>query len=406
MATNNFDAVYKTAFGKLDEQLQQMTASAVIKGNSFAGKFAGRARTATIENVKEGVVSDNVYGADNSIQTFTAQSDTMVLDSTPEYSFTMDDYNRNVYHNDGQFLANRLGNAQKVLKRSFEGNFFGKVTEANRQIDGALFGAAAGSGVDLTSVSVQNLLARSTSYIAEGAGQRSNMCAVINHDVASFIVSSNVALGFKNADKVLENGLIGSSLGVDFYVSDFLTHERTYTFAGRAADAETFNFLKDVDGNAVGFKLIANGGALGAAGDMIKGADLAADLVVMAAALNNPGTTTATYQAQTSKKKLAALKGITATATGTTLTIKYKFGKWFTDTIGDLTNVTAGTILCYNYFGIKGGIDMETPFGIRSFIREESQRSDVNYLTESISGYAVTTRNKNMFSPMLTQSLW
>ena len=118
--------------------------------------------------------------------------------------------------------------------------------------------------------------------------------------------------------------------------------------------------------------------------------------------INAPTATTATGVAIGAAASDAAetWTGLSAAKSGTTkLVLTFTRGK-ITST-NSLTNVTEGTQEAHCYLGQPGEIELANPISVTSYVRQESQRSDTNYLTEAAWGVQVPTNNRARFGKVV-----
>jgi hypothetical protein len=398
MATNDFSAVYAEAFGKLEEELKLMTVFEKLRGTIAHNVLSrgGMGKSYNYDNTPEGYARVNTRGSDNTIQTFTNTETTLTVNRDFEYSFTQNEFDAKLYQNAGDFLLTHYKTARKQLVALMDGDFLGEVSKSGITIDQGDVGGSAGVPIAIGSTyTAKAVLAQAKAKVANTSGEYESLSLVATPDVLADFETEGASAGFNYADAIMKNGFLGMNmLGVNFYVSNQVTHHLPLTWGGQPSNGDTF-IVK-------GQTLTAVSSIGTTAGNFLIGATADATKDNMNGLINNPSTTSATQVAlgTATSDAVANFAQLSATDTSSTVnTLVSKFGKIaYTNA---LTNVTVGTQAAHCYLGAKGQIELANPLPVKSFTRENSSRSDINYLTEAAWGVQVPTNNRKRFGKLV-----
>ena len=209
----------------------------------------------------------------------------------------------------------------------------------------------------LDSTNVPKAVVRMPAKLRSKNQTLTNLCWVIDSYGASDIEQYLMGKSIDLAGYVFKNGYAGEARNASLIVSENLTGEAWLNLSEDVTANDTITI------NGVVFTFVASltGGA-GVAGEIVAGANAAATRVNLAAALNAPATTTATYTAL-SGADLATIEDLKITAVNDISNTKVKItavgsGRLVLDE--GLTH--ASNIWTYNfihsYFGKKGAIDV------------------------------------------------
>ncbi len=207
-----------------------------------------------------------------------------------------------------------------------------------------------GTPITLTSTTVPQMTARARAYLTfrNQIDTSSNMVWVVDSlavsDFDQFLISKNIDL----AGYVFKNGYAGTANGADIVVSENLTGEVVLTGTGTFSNTETVII------NGITFTAVSSIGST--AGNFLIGADLAASLTNLAGLINDPSTTSAT-QVALSDANAETVKGWTATATATTLTVVTP-GSGRPIATETAANASFTKKMFHAYYGKRGAIDL------------------------------------------------
>lgn len=241
--------------------------------------------------------------------------------------------------------------------------------------------ASDGTPITLSSTTVPQMAARMPAKLKRINVVPTNLVLVVDSyaasDVTQYLLGKNIDL----AGYTFKNGYTGDVSNAQLYTSENLTGEAVLTDSGTFADGETFTI------NGVVFTMktaLSSGPAV--PGEIVIGADLAASMTNIAAALNAPGTTSATFTAlSASDLKIIEGLNLTATATATTVTIVcIGSGRLTVSETGASTSWSKNFI--HGYFGKKGGIDVVVQDMKESDMRPTDDRRGTNVFSSYLAG--------------------
>lgn len=193
-----------------------------------------------------------------------------------------------------------------------------------------------------------------------------------------YLLSKSIDL----AGSVFANGYAGTVHGAQIYTSENLTSEFVLTDSGTFSDGETFTI------GSVTFTMktaLSSGPAI--AGEIVIGSDLAASMTNIAAAVNDPNTTSATFTAlsATNANLITDTYKLTATASATTVTfVAMGAGRLVLAETGGSTSWSSNFLHCY--FGKKGAIDVVVQDLSEVDIRKCSDKRGSNFFTSYLAG--------------------
>lgn len=216
-------------------------------------------------------------------------------------------------------------------------------------------GSSTGSPISMTSTTVPQMVTRMPAKLRSKNQMLTNLVWVLDSygasDVEQYLMGKSIDL----AGVVFKNGYAGEIRNASLVVSENLTGEALFTFSsGLASDGDTITI------NGVVFTLkttLSSGPAV--AGEVLLGANFAATITNLAAAINAPGTTSATFTALSAANQIlvADTYKMAATGTSTTLTVVGTGSGRLVISEG-ATNVALTTNIIHSYFGKKGAIDV------------------------------------------------
>ena len=256
-------------------------------------------------------------------------------------------------------------------------------------------GASTGVPFTLDSTNVPKAVVRMPAKLRSKNQTLTNLCWVIDSYGASDIEQYLMGKSIDLAGYVFKNGYAGTVRGADLIVSENLTGEAVLTDSGTFSDGETFII------NGVTFTMKTALSSPAVAGEIVIGADLAASMTNIAAALNAPGTTTATFTAlSAADQETIADLNITATKTATTVTIvAVGSGRLTLSETGGSTSWSSNFI--HSYFGKKGAIDVVVQDMKKVYMRPTADKRGTNVFTSYLAGIKTFADGKRKFLDVL-----
>jgi len=343
----HFDNAYQEIFNKVlvAKKVGNFRFEPVLKYGESVERVAY-----DISNV---VVRPTVRGSASTIDTITDSAELLTVNLEYEAVFHISDGEATQAGplNPGEVIGGQI--AIKVAT-DFDARFFGEVVNATYDFDNGDLTTLTSDGtpITLSSTTVPQMVTRMPAKLRKNNQMLTNLCLVIDSYGASEMEQYLLSKSIDLAGSVFANGYAGKVGQAEVYVSENLTGEAVLTEAGTFSDGETFTI------NGVVYTMkdtLSSGPAV--AGEILIGINVAASHTNIAAAINTPGTTTATYTALSAANQatITALK-ITATAGATTTTIVCKgSGRLTLAETGGSTSWSKNFI--HGYYGKKGGID-------------------------------------------------
>lgn len=303
-------------------------------------------------------VRDVVRGNHSVIDSITDSAETLLVNLEKEAVFHISDgeVKQAGPLNPGEVIGGKV--AIKVAA-DLDARIFGEVLNAAQTFDNGDLTTLVSDAtpITLSATTVPQMVTRLPAKLKRGANQTitgTNMALVVDSYAASDIEQYLLGKQFSIVESVFKNGYAGLISSAQVYVSENLTGEAVLTDSGTFADGETFTI------NGVVFTMkttLSSGPAV--AGEIVIGANLAASMTNIAAALNAPSTTTATFTALSAAdaSTISEVLKVTAKATATTVTIVCKgSGRLVLSETGGSTSWSKNFIHCY--YGKKGAIDL------------------------------------------------
>ena len=253
------------------------------------------------------VVNDYVKYTDTTAQDLIGTDEYLDIDQSKEISFAIDevDWIQMKYDLENSYVER----AAYRLANDIDGNVLAETANANVSMDAGDIGGTPGNAIALsTSNCLNTIMTAGAKLAANGCEMDKTWALVIPHKWASVIGQTVAQDWFSLADLALKNGYAGNFAGYNVYASNNVPHTRTISFSSVVAtDAitiggVTFTFVSSLSTTA---------------GTVLKGANDAAALANLAAAVNGASGAGTTY-VDISADDRAKLKGRRVHLDGTT----------------------------------------------------------------------------------------
>lgn len=242
--------------------------------------------------------------------------------------------------------------------------------------------ASTGVPIALSSTTVPQMTSRMPAKLLKGNQILANLAWVIDSygaaDVEQYLMSKSIDL----AGFVFKNGFVGPVRNAELYVSENLTGEAVLTASGAISGADTLTI------NGVVFTFVASLSAGPAvAGEVVIGANQAATMTNLAAAINAPGTTTATFTALSAANQVLLTDDYKLAATpnsGVITIVGTGAGRM---TIAEsMANTVLTSNFIHSYYGKKGAIDVVVQDLQEVDMRKTADRRGTNVFTSYLAG--------------------
>ena len=288
------------------------------------------------------VVNNYTKYTDTAQQDLIGTDEYLDIDQSKEISFAIDevDWIQMKYDLENSYVER----AAYRLSNDIDGAVLGEVVNANVTCDGSDIGSSGAISLS-TSNCLNAIMTAGAKLTANGCEMDKTWALVVSPKTASIIAQTVAQDWFSLADLALKNGYAGNFAGYKVYSSNNVFHKRTISFSTVVAtDAITVA--------GVTFTFVASIGS--SAGNVLKGANDAAALTNLAAAINGASGAGTTY-VEVSAADRAKLKNVKAHLDGTT---------WVLTTAGavvvstDDTTITVGNAEEHAILCRPGAIDL------------------------------------------------
>ena len=253
------------------------------------------------------VVNDYVKYTDTTQQDLIGTDEYLDIDQSKEISFAIDevDWIQMKYDLENSYVER----AAYRLANDIDGKVLAEVANAKVTMDAGDIGGTKGNPISLSTSNCLNaIMTAGAKLTANGCEMDKTWALVVSPKTASVIAQTVAQDWFSLADLALKNGYAGNFAGYKVYSSNNVFHKRTISFSTVVAtDAITVA--------GVTFTFVASIGST--AGNVLKGANDAAALTNLAAAINWTSGAGTTY-VEVSAADRAKLKNVKAHLDGTT----------------------------------------------------------------------------------------
>ena len=281
------------------------------------------------------MVNDYVKYTDTVQQDLVGTDEYLDIDQSKEISFAIDevDWIQMKYDLENSYVER----AAYRLANDIDGKVLSEVGNADISCDASDLGSSGDIALS-TSNCLNAIMTAWAKLTANGCEMDKTWALVVSPKTASVIAQTVAQDWFSLADLALKNGYAGNFAWYNVYSSNNVAHERTISFSSVVAtDAITVA--------GVTFTFVASIGST--AGNVLKGANDAAALTNLAAAINGAAGAGTTY-VEVSAADRAKLKGVRAHLDGSTgvLTTSGAVVVSTEDTTITVGNATEHAMLC------------------------------------------------------------
>lgn len=296
-----------------------------------------------------------VKGTAVSIQDVTATEENLVVNVAKIVPFYVDDLDRiqNKWNTVNAFSEDASNDLYQIV----DGDVLGEYDQATSALDNYDFGGTLTDGLTITTSNILQVFARASKKLDALNIKAKDRFAVISPQFKQVLVEY---LGGKESllgDSTGENGNIGRYGGFELYVSNALGWSASLAFGTNPTADDTVVI------NGVTFTFKATPAA---AGQVDIGADAAASLVLLVAAVNNTngyaaGAGSASAYFEVTAANRALLAGVTATNATSAMTLKGEGVSYLvvSETLTAAADIwTLAKQIQHNLFGKKKAIDL------------------------------------------------
>jgi len=326
-------------------------------------------------------IQDYVQGTDVDIDSIVAAQSSLIVNQSKIAAFAMDP------------VQERQAKASYGSELAYQSAFQLKNNIDQKNIATGIAGAAETvAGGSLSTSTILGKMGDVYSELFRSNATDGELFGVIDTERSVLLTETFVSNGFVEADAQLRNQFRGRAAGFDIYVSNNLPSAVTLTTDTQPTAGNTFTILG-------GTWTCVTDGTAAAAGEINIGADVADWKTIIVKAIN--GTTSTDYvDLATSRRRKyqnAQLAAATFVGDDCALTAYGKIGG--AETFTAVTNVF-GTETSNMLFGRKGAISLGMQMAPELYIREESKQLARNYMTHTLFGSKVFTRDEERLVKM------
>lgn len=384
MSLTNFKPQFDNAY---QEVFQKVIVAKEVANGRFEPvlKYGGSVERVAydISNVR---VRSVTRGAASTIDTITDSNELLSINLEKEAVFHIadGDVTQAGPLNPGEVIGGQI--AIKVAI-DFDARIFAEVKNAYQTFDTGDLTTLSSNGtpITLSSTTVPQMVTRMPAKLRHGANQTlTNLCLVIDSYAAADIAQFLLGKQFDVVNAIFKNGYAeGQVAGGEVYISENLTGQCTGTTTGVFSDGETIT----INGVVLTLKTALSAGPA-IAGEVLIGANAAASLTNLAAAINAPGTTTSTFTALAAADQITFTDTLKLAATATSTTLKLVAtggGRMVVAETGANYSFTTAPFI-HAYFGKKGAIDYVLQDMKEVDMRPTTDRRGTNVFTSYLGG--------------------
>lgn len=343
--------------------------------------------------LRDGDVVHRPYSSDPYVVDYTKGTaiDIQDIDTTDEFLTVNQSKVVPVYVDDDDVKQNKYNTANQLIDRSahmlardIDSAVLAQVTNASLDIDDGDIGGTSGASISLTTSNVSNVFGTVMAELATNNVERDRpWYLVIDPVMTNTIMQSFVNNGFNTADATLKNGFLGELFGFQIFISNSLKSTVSLGMATNPSEGDTVV----INGVTFTFNATPSG-----AGSVDIGANAAASVDNLVAAINDSGTAGTTYiQLSNANRAKLSNNQVVATDATTSITLTAAGRMTLSETLTAAGDVF-GTQTVLAMAGRMGAVDLVMQIEPTVNIKDVQDKLGKNYLTHSL--YGVKTFNE------------
>jgi hypothetical protein len=350
------------------------------------------ADTSFNSTMKRGDTLNRTYRSSNLPEVYTRGSDITIDDKTDtnEQLTVNSEYANGFYVDDFDKIQNKYDAATNYgkdngvyLSNQVDADVLGEVANATSDVDDGDLGGTDGNGISLTTSNVLKVCAIAKRKIRKQNVSSNDLVAAISPEFSQILAEYNAGRDTAMGDKVGENGYVGRYFGWKFYESNNLTSSAVLSLATQPTNTDTISIAGQT------FTFVSSIGTT--AGNVLIGANVDATRVNLAAAINDPSTTSATQVALTGENLKLFTNSISAvdSPSGDTCTVTQKGVGVIvvTEALTDATDTwTAAKEIQHNLFCVRGNPTLVMQRMPSVEVKDEPKRFGKNVLNGVLYG--------------------
>lgn len=336
-------------------------------------------------------VRDVTRYTDRTIPQISDADQTMVIDQQKAVDFALDEWDK--------LQAGPLSPEEKAgeiagdkLAEYIDAKVFYEVRNAANKFDtGNLTGTTSNNTpITLSTTNAPQVPTQLFAFLRAHKIKGGNLIMVVDSYVVSMFEQMLIGKNINMAEAVFKNGYTGPLVNFGLFVSENLTGEAVLTGTSTFSDGEIITI------GGVAFTMKTTLGST--AGNVLIGANLAASLTNLAAAINGSAGAGTTYVELTTADRatITDTLRLAAIATATTVTI-VGTGSGRLALAETAANASWTSNFIHAYAGKANSIDLVVQQDIKLDIRPEPKQKTDNYLTDALYGIKVFDDRKQQF---------
>jgi hypothetical protein len=329
-------------------------------------------------------VRDVTRYVDRTIPQISDADQTITIDKQKAVDFAMDQWDK--------LQAGPLSPEEKageiaadMLSQYIDADVFYQVRNAANKFDtGNLTGTSSNNTpIALSTSNAFQVPTQLFAFLRSHKIKGGNLVIVGDSYAASIFQQTIIGKNIDMAESVMKNGYSGPLVNFSYFVSENLTGEATLTSTGTFSDNDTVTI------GGVTFTMKTTLGAT--AGNVLIGANAAASIANLVAAINGAAGAGSTYVELSAANRLTITDTlrITATATSATVMTIVGTGSGRLSLSKSAANWSWTTNFIHAYAGQSNAIDLVVQQDVELDIRGESKQKTDNYLTDALYGVKV-----------------
>lgn len=322
----------------------------------------------------------NTYtrGSDATIQDLTDTTETLTVGTNKIIAFYVDDFDAIQSHYP---TANKYADDAAVkLGNNIDGDVMGEYDVAANVVDDADLGGTAANGITVTVQNIDRIFTAALRKLMSQNAPTDKLFAVISPQFYQVLLERLAGKESALGDSTGTNGNVGTYMGFKLYVSNNCGWSAKLLIGTLPTDGDTVVI------NGVTFTFET--GTIDAAGKVKAVTDAATSITNLVAAINAPGTTSATFQALSAANQ-ALMYNITATAVSGGLTLKAEGWSYVavSETLTAAADIwTAALQIQHQLFGVVGAIDLVIQHRPTLQVKDVPTKLGKNFLTGLLYG--------------------
>lgn len=390
MALSVFNEEYQLRYQDVvtKQSVSKAIANFELRSNLRYGKTVHRPKIDT-SNLK---VRDVVRYTDRTIPQISDADQTLTIDQQKAVDFALDAWDK--------LQAGPLSPQEKageiagdMLSTYVDADVLYQTVNAQYTFDtGNLTGSTSnGTAITMSTSNAAQIPTQLFALLASNNIRGGNLKFVVDPYAVSMFQQLLIGKNIDLAGNVLRNGNVGPLVNFDLLVSNNLTGEATLLSAGTFSDNDTVTI------GGVTFTMKTTLGAT--AGNVLIGANAAASIANLVAAINGAAGAGTTYVELSAANRLIITDNLRLTATATSATVMTIVGKGSgrLSLSESAANWSWSSNFVHAYAGLAGGIDVVMQQDVQLDEREEPKQKTTNYLTDALYGVKVFDDRKKTF---------